>query len=50
MAPIIGKAHVAYMPKERVKLSKLAVVEVFQKDYKLKKDLLCKLQILQWNH
>ena len=33
MAPIIGKAHVAYIPKERVVgLSKLArVVEVFSK-------------------
>ena len=43
MAPIIGKAHVAYIPKERVVgLSKLArVVEVFQKDYKHKKDLQC---------
>ena len=40
MAPIIGKAHVAYIPKDRVVgLSKLArVVEVFLKDFKLKKD------------
>ncbi len=47
MAPIIGKAHVAYIPKERVVgLSKLArVVEVFRKDCKHKKDLLCKLRI-----
>ena len=45
MAPIIGIAHVAYIPNERVVgLSKLArVVEVFSKDYKLKKDLQCKL-------
>ena len=45
MAPIIGTAHVAYIPNERVVgLSKLArVVEVFQKDYKLKRDLQCKL-------
>ncbi len=48
MAPIIGKAHVAYIPKDRVVgLSKLArVVEVFQKDSKHKKDLQCKLQKL----
>ena len=39
MAPIVGKAHVAYIPKDRVVgLSKLArVVEVFSKDYKLRK-------------
>ena len=44
MAPIIGKAHVAYIPKERVVgLSKLArVVEVSQKDYKHKRDLQCR--------
>ena len=37
MAPIIGKAHVAYIPKERVVgLSKLArVVEVFSKRLQL---------------
>ena len=47
MAPIIGKAHVAYIPKDRVVgLSKLArVVEVFSKRCKHKKDLLCKLRI-----
>ena len=40
MAPIIGVAHVAYLPNKRVVgLSKLArVVEVFQKDYKHKRD------------
>ena len=40
MAPIIGIAHVAYIPNERVVgLSKLArVVKFFQKGYKLKKD------------
>ena len=40
MAPIIGKAHVAYIPNERVVgLSKLArVVEVFSKRLQLKKD------------
>ena len=40
MAPIIGKAHVAYIPNERVVgLSKLArVVEVFLKDCKLRRD------------
>ena len=40
MAPIIGVAHIAYIPNKRiVGLSKLArTVEVFQKDCKLKKD------------
>ena len=40
MAPIIGVAHIAYIPNKRiVGLSKLArTVEVFSKDCKLKKD------------
>ena len=39
MAPIIGVAHVAYIPNKVVGLSKLArTVEVFSKDYKLKRD------------
>ena len=44
MAPIIGVAHVAYIPKDRVVgLSKLArVVEIFSNDFRHKKDLLCK--------
>ena len=44
MAPIIGKAHVAYIPKERVVgLSKLArVVEVFSKRLQHKRDLQCR--------
>ena len=48
MAPIIGVAHVAYIPSEKVVgLSKLArVVEVFSKDYKHKNALQCKLQKL----
>ena len=47
MAPIIGKAHVAYIPKERVVgLSKLArVVEVFSKRLQTQERLLCKLRI-----
>jgi len=45
MAPIVGTAHVAYIPKDRVVgLSKLArVVEVFSKRLQTKKDLQCKL-------
>ena len=44
MAPIIGVVHIAYIPNQKVVgLSKLArTVEVFSKDFKLKKDLLCK--------
>ena len=44
MAPIIGVAHIAYIPNKKVVgLSKLArTVEVFSKDFKHKKDLLCK--------
>ncbi len=40
MAPIIGVAHVAYIPNQRVVgLSKFSrVVEVFSKEYKPKKD------------
>ena len=40
MAPIIGVAHVAYIPNKKVVgLSKLArTVEIFLKDFKLKKD------------
>ena len=40
MAPIIGVAHVAYIPKDRVVgLSKLQdQLKFFQKDYKHKKD------------
>ncbi len=45
MAPIIGKAHVAYIPKERVVgLSKLArIVEVFSKRLQTQERLQCKL-------
>jgi GTP cyclohydrolase I len=39
MAPIVGTAHVAYIPK--VNLQEL--LKCFQKDYKPKKDLQCKL-------
>ena len=41
MAPIIGKAHVAYIPKDRVVgLSKLArVVEVFSKRFQTQERL-----------
>ena len=44
MAPIIGVVHIAYIPNKKVVgLSKLArTVEVFQKDYKHRKDLQCK--------
>ena len=45
MAPIIGKAHVAYIPRERVVgLSKLArVVEVFSKRLQTQERLTCLL-------
>ena len=44
MAPIIGVAHVAYIPNKKVVgLSKLARTLIyFQKDFKHKKDLQCK--------
>ena len=45
MAPIVGTAHVAYIPKDRVVgLSSLQeLLKCFQKDCKPKKDLQCKL-------
>ena len=48
MAPIIGVAHVAYIPNKKVVgLSKLArTVEISPKDFKLKKDLQCRSQKL----
>ena len=45
MAPIVGIAHVAYIPKDRVVgLSNLQeLLKYFQKDCRHKKDLQCKL-------
>ena len=50
MAPIIGKAHVAYIPKERVVgLSKLArVVEVFSKRLQTQERLTMQIANIDW--
>ena len=44
MAPIIGVAHIAYIPNKKVVgLSKLArTVEIFSKDFKHRRDLRCR--------